>query len=770
MRPRRSLPVLLSLALGLAALGAPRIALATSYSCGSVPYRILAADAIILGHTISTQGSGGRPGHFTTTYNFQIEEVLKGRQFRAGEVITETGSTASRFAGTHFPPPNSGPFVFFMRMGRDGILHSGPCSIRMKRDDIAAIRRAFEEGTVSEEFLNNLVESRPELSEIRRMVKVATAPQDFLDSTDKTDEELVYTWIAQNYFSRSNRRMEKDTSEAELPIDRDTVLEYLARRVRDETRTHSRRAVAYLGRFCEEEHYELLKSVHDAGRGGAYQGLLCIEARMEVPPLINKLRRLRLARREALSQPLSGDGPPAVWPDQEYATVVVELIDVLHGSNNPDMAIGFIRELEGDGSASPGLGGRLGDETALVPILRLAAVFVDRAKELAGIFDPDAVRKAREALYDDPKAVVLLAQKGDDREADFMVRLIHQGHGAGARWAATVQDPSLIPDLLEALLHANAYNAGSMAYALGRMRAWQVMDLLEDADGHRHYSKQSMFILGLLNESQFWARRTPRSHASKRLREFAEAEHWPDDVYEIVARLATEVETGSIPGRRMPEGCNDSSIPWVPPARLPDMPDPVSNRQVRQFLQQNRERAATVLRWGSAADKCKVLRAASQAEVEIDPDVVVTLLMDGSFYIRNLASRCLYGMGIELTKEQIRRWALDGSYEVTTHALGYITRKANKAHAPIVEEVFRREWHLFDAQMFRAIIATDARGCADQLRGYLDEQHIFLRHWAAVTLAHFGDDSGRDALGKSGQFHGRPKREELSRAWSLIDP
>lgn len=752
MRSGRSVPAILSLSFGISAVGAPRIASASSRACESVPERVLGADAIIVGRTISIQEGETRPGVITKTYHFQIDEVLKGGQYWAGETITEKSTPRWGFGGTHLPRPYWDAHVLFMRKGLDGGLRAGPCGI---------------------------VKGQAELPVIRRMVKVGSSPEDYLESTNSTDVQVILTWIARNYFQRSDRRREKDNSGADLPIDRDTTLRYLAEHASDETSTHRARAADLLGRFCEEEHYGLLKNVAedssiDAGRAGPNRGLRCIEARRDVPGLIDKLRRLRLARQDSLGPPLNGKRQVAVRPDQEYAGAVVELIDALGFAFDPDAAADFIKELEGSRTGTSDVGAQLGDETALAPILRMAWANPARATRLARMFDPEAVRWAREGIYDDRDAVTLLAAKGDEQVSDFMIRLLRQGHRAGASWAATVQDPSLVPDLVESLAHADAYQAGCMANALGRMRAWQVLYLLDDADWLRQQWKQSMFLRGLLNESLERSGRLDWSQAYERLREFADAELWPDSVFTTVEQLVREMESSANQRRSIPCDVRDGSIPWVPPTDLPGMPDPLATKKTRKFLRRNRERAATVLQSGGGEDKCKVLGAASLVGVKLDRNVVATLLQDGSLHIRSLAQHHLRALKIELTLEQLRRWALDGSYEANKGALRYMTKKADKAHAPIVEEVFRRGWHLFDEQQFRAIIATDARGCLDQLRGYVNAHHIFLRRWAAVTLAYFGDDTGRGLLKpklERSVHHGnQPNREEVLRALSVIDP
>src|SRR5262249_30352239 len=59
-----------------------------------------------------------------------------------------------------------------------------------------------------------------------------------------------------------------------------------------------------------------------------------------------------------------------------------------------------------------------------------------RLDVLLDLDDPLIIEQAKSRLFDDPRASRLLACKGEPSVKEFMMRLLRQGHGDGARWAA----------------------------------------------------------------------------------------------------------------------------------------------------------------------------------------------------------------------------------------------------------------------------------------------------------------------------------------------
>lgn len=773
MRLGRSPHTILSLVFVTVAQVVPPIAFACSYACMPIPTRVFDAEAIVVGHGVSAEKEETRPGVITTTICFQVDEVLKGTRYKAEDTITRksTPSFWSGFGGTHLPTPGYGAFVIFMNKGQDGTLWVNPCSIAIESPDPAY---------------------RADLPEIRRIMEVASSPERFLDSTDATDVAVIRAWISRNYFLRSDPRTEKDNSGVTLALDRETVLSFLEKHASGKTRTTPTQqpgpadsALELLGRFCEERHYGLFKSRADEGNTGAQWTVMRIEAKREIPGLIERLRDLRRARWATLEQVPVDERQTVLWPDNEYANTIAALVKALRTANDREKGRAFVKGLQDRCTGASDVGVQLGDEAALASMFRPTWAGPRRGMS-PRIFDPEAVREARQNIYDDPKAVGLLAAKGDQQVADFMIRLIRQGHGAGAAWAAVVQDEALTPDLSAALEHAHSLLPVSFAHTLGRMRSWKSIDILRNMEGLRRQAAQTGFLRGVVDVPQYWAEPYEWNPSTARLRELADAEGWPEGIFEALVQLSQELKTGAFPGMERPYQFYDVSIPWIPPAGLPDMPDPLAKDETWQFLSDNEDRVEAALRTGDAADKCKVLHAAMVSKAWLDQDVLSTLLRDRSPHVGTLAFRFTNKLHVELTEEQVRLWALEGSPEATTNAFRYIIEKRDPSHAPIVEEVFRRGWHLFDAQLYRAIIATDSPGCTLDwsdgrlgLRSYLTDHHPLLRRWAAVTLATIGDDGGADQTGTiiellktkrghSGDRNSVPTGTEVSRALYLI--
>ena len=132
--------------------------------------------------------------------------------------------------------------------------------------------------------------------------------------------------------------------------------------------------------------------------------------------------------------------------------------------------------------------------------------------------------------------------------------------------------------------------------------------------------------------------------------------------------------------------------------------------------------------------------------MRLSPDLVSELLVDGSLFVRAAARSYLRELEIVPSESEVETWAFGGSNDATKKALDYFVKARLRVHAPLVEEVFHRGWHLYDGDLFRAIIATHAVGCREQLRTYVEGHHIDLRRWSAITLAHLGDDTGRELI------------------------
>ena len=710
--------VILSVICGIVAAVFGPVARGTCYDCKPIPNRIVEAEAIVIRRAVFAEQRETRPGLFATDFFHQIEEVLKGDQYRVGDIIVTHGEPRRRAREVRPPKAGRQAFVVFMKTGPDGELRSTHCGIPVEQADF---------------------------SELLHLIDIDLAPQDYLDSTDELDIQMVHRWIGTNYFVRWSRGQEKEGVGDSLPISREDAIGYLARHAADEGASYQGYSVQLLGQFFPEEHRDLLTRIAEGSdtrriRLAAQRALRRMDARLKAIGLIEELRALRRSWIGLPNLEAEAAHRRPVYDDAQYAMAIAELVGNLGVAGRPGLVRGFIRELETAGE-------QLGDEAILVPLLRLASTGSSWAEPFSRIFDTDALEEARARIYDDRDAVTLLAARGDEEVADFMIRLIRQGHRDGARWAATVQDASLIDDLLEAMHNSDVHASARMAYALGRMRAFEVMEQLPDADEFRWQQKARWFLLGLLNESFDWPGPYDWDRWSVRLDEYAEVESWSDDVRAQVGELRELVELDVKGGLRAPYHLLKFDTPWIPPAALPDMPDFLSSTdEVRAFLRENPNRVAEAVRWGSLTDRWNVINAAARAKVRLRPDLVGRLLADGSCFVQASARSYLRELAIVPSESELETWAFGGSNDATKNALDYFVKARLRVHAPIVEEVFHRGWHLYDGDLFRAIIATHALGCREQLRTYVEGHHIDLRRWSAIALAHLGDDTGRELI------------------------
>ncbi|MCH7871408.1 MAG: hypothetical protein IID33_06880, partial [Planctomycetes bacterium] len=162
------------------------------------------------------------------------------------------------------------------------------------------------------------------------------------------------------------------------------------------------------------------------------------------------------------------------------------------------------------------------------------------------------------------------------------------------------------------------------------------------------------------------------------------------------------------------------------------------------YLRIDPRRVYAAIESGAPHEKTTILFAIARCNATLPGEVAAPLLLHPSFDVRMAAGGLVQREA--LTTDQLRRWALGGRYDATSAALRYVHQHPRAEYADVVADVFRSGGHLFDENLFKAIIVTRATACLDHLRSYLHRQHIDLRRRAAITLAFFGDDSGRKIM------------------------
>lgn len=748
------------------ALLAPSTAQGTSYFCGPVPLRIMWADAVVVGRTVSVDERELRPGMVSRTYRFHIEQVIKDTSPPIGEFITEESGPRFVPGVTHLPPPQWGSYVVFMYRNQEGKLRSGPCTISGKAADIA---------------------------QLARMVKVARNPSEYLDSSDETDIESVLYWIRRHYFPRSNPYDERPTPEAFSQIGRAAAIKYVLHQVDHQHGSLFELAIGVLAGFHPPSSFDRLVIGLGSPEGGVIQSVAAGLGRLgdtrAVLPLIDCLQRLRGSRKtlvEKLEDAWTPEGEhyqrKVMKPDRTYDQVAHHIMDALGRLGDSRAVDELLLNLDGPAvwSTAKALSD-IGDSRAVEPLLRMAWKGKINFEPFLAFSDSRIIQESRERVHDHPLAPNLLAAKGDPEAREFMLRLLRQGHRDGAIWVGVTRELSAREDLIRALRHGKSIAAIDVAYALGRLRTFDVIpEILNRPEDVLGMSKRIYFLFGLI-DIELPGKKTMQpeelqAYVRQRLAEISKQENWSEQQREAAKRLRKIVEDDLSPNQKpyVYVGIFSNYGPWVPPAGLPEMPDPLEPKPLHAFLRKNRKRIGKMLRAADFADKAKVLTAVARTEITLSGDLFVTLSLDPSRYVRSAAGGVIRKNGIKLTPDQVKRWALDGDYAAIEQALAYIHQNPHKKYAPTVAEVFRRGWHLYDENLFKAIIVTRATDCVPQLRKYLQGEHVDLRRRAALTLAFLGDDSGRALLlqerSRFSTHQYSSSHHYIQRALKIIDP
>lgn len=710
---------------------------ATSYICWSLPERIMSAEAVVAGRTIEQTKTPHRPGIDRFTYRFRVDEVIKGTVWHPGDIIEEGDISHGSYITTFLPPPGGGRVIFFDRQ-EDGALRSTPCGLSLEKADLPALRR---------------------------LAGVLAEPEKHLDSPDPRALSAVLSWIRFHYFGPGHMDFEKPYVAPGPPIDRDTAIEFAARHAADEESPIHDEAVSLLNAIAPPKHYALLRSLaSDVEPYRSAGGLQRLEARRRIPELVENVRTLR---EEFVEHAKAGatDHPSNEW-QARYFEAVDALLKSLDQARDRNLALQVKQEL-GVRSRKPE---RIPFDTSLALMLDVAGGAGKRIEVDVRALNPAAVGEARRNIRESREAVHLLASRGDPADRDFMLRLIRAGHRDGGLWAALVQDNALVPRLLEAMQHATY--ADHMAFALARMRAFPtIKNVLAIRQQFRRRDVSVMYLAGLMQHpSPFYDFRNPLLglHVRQGLWEQADRERWPEYFWSDVVRLVEQMEHDANTVSSDIWAFRDLTRPWSPPCGLPGMPDYLDRAKVGLYLHRNHARVETVLRASSPPDIMSILHALRATDNQITPNLAVTLLMHDSYYVRSMAFILMREHAIALDEDQLLRLVESGDYEATSTALRYIAGEGNRRHASVVLMALDRGWHLYDEQLYRAIIATEAREAVPTLRKLVADHHIDVRRWAAFALAHFGDDAGaavlRSLVNQDPPISRAPGRKEVAEA------
>ena len=719
----------------------PAVIHALGIPCPSAVDRVLSADTVVLGRSVKIDRVGTRPNLFAMLFEFQVDQVLKGKLFKPGDTIAYRHDPDLHRAihESPLPSPDEGASYAFLSRDKDGKLRAW-CPL--SAEDIS-------------------------LEQMERLIAVAGAPLAHLDS-DREDDVCVVLASLGRYLGESGERDRTGAKEnGPNPEDRARVIAFLRRQAASESEHVSTRALnrlAYLEPVPAEAFEDFAKALESSvpeRLTAAAAGLKRLKDPRAIPLLIERVQRFRRDD-ENSRQPGRGDGTAAGsvcaltvtssgFPHR--AMPEMELLGALLSFDDPRVTQFALQEV--DGPASWAVMGKIAelDDGRAVEIL-LRKTWEGSSADLSTLCkfdDPRIVDEASERMYDHPQAPHLLACRGDRESKEFMLRLLRQGNCVGARWAAKTRDPDAKADLIRGLEKSGDMHwfRNDAMHALGKLRAFDLLEarLAPHENDDDRFTSNTMLLYGFADRSIYGVQDDcPRGEAQaclrKSLHEIAAREHWDEGQRAAIDRLVATIE-------RHPEGSNHNDIyhPWTPPERLRDMPDPLDEAGLRTYFERNLTKCRTVLRSGSSSERYKILQAANHVKATVlDGDLALDIFNDADRIVRSQVHSAVSADRPALTVTEIERWALAGDGDNARNALNFIRFHPKPEYRAIVTKVLYDGWHLFDELLFEAIIKTEATEAAALLRTYLEHEHILLRTNAAITLVHLHDEEGVKAL------------------------
>jgi len=707
--------------------------------CASYDQRVTSANTIVLGRTARTTTDEYRPTLYAVTYEFFVEQVLKGDRYKVGDTIVHRDES-QLLSHNPFPGESDGPHLLFVNLAESGREYFG---YHARLTDV-------------------------DLDAIKRQIRIQADPAAFFKSEDEEVVNTILDWIRRTYVRYDKKGgLHADWSDKSVP-NRDTIIQYLMKHARGDQDDLSVIALSVLENLRASEAFEMFLTALQSKTDGdkvaiAARGLQNLGDKRAVPRLFDRWTELRRQRANWASSSQAGAEAtelkirPSGWHGRRAVNAPEQaLFEALLSFDDPRMKQVILDSLSGSsGWWAMSYMSHADDPRAVEPLLRSLWQGNSAAIEQLKKYDDDRIaEEGRERLYDHPLAPQLLARRGDPSVREFMVRLVQQGFWEGFTWVAATQDESVKADVVGAVTEYSGTTQyhQRVGYALGRLRAFDmVASVLERdlADVDIHFFAAEM-LCGLsdfdLDKQDDCPRGEQDNCLGQSLWDVAQREGWTASERELARELLAAFKNREQSQDRY---CLNwyPARPWFPPDSLPDMPDPLDKEATRAYLEKNEKRWRRVFEEGSYEDMNKVLVAAQNCEMQIlDNELAVRLLTKPDWVLNNHASYAMRKGEVTLTTRDIERWALTGGFESTRRAIAYIAGHPKPEYAPIVTKVFLRGRHLFVDVLFKAIIKTNATGCTDLLRAYLENEHYALRLNAAVTLIHLGDDAGKAVL------------------------
>ena len=707
---------------------------------------ILNADVVVIGHEILVENVKVPPNASIHRRHFLIEEVLKGSKLKPGDIIVQefVGPVSSHVVGDRTSKPVSPARVV--------------ACVMLKRPNTSTTRYFVYPADVEK---------------ATRLVDVASNPQNYLDSDNSSDVQMILAWIEATYCDNNlyyGRFEERHQAEATLAPE--AAVAYLLGRIRHLVGAPPTRAVT-------PETDESLKRVLMQLRARPYNRAIKLLGFFDLPDAADGLFRElgRLIKDGETTEPNSKLHTVikaiACQGDERAVAVLLDLLSSGPSRSNPDSPrprrvsrrdqfCPIIMELGrlGDRSAADTICeflysdttacsaealAQLGDRRAIEPLLKHVFLSKRNVEALERFVDPRIAKVARERLHNEPDALMLLASQGDPADREFMHQLIRQGHPAGARWAAEAMDQTAHDLLVDALTHGEPFASLEILYALGRLRSFSMIKPVLNGEFRSIASTvkyPDSLLRGFLGEPIRVNNRYGCSwdgwweQLSRRLDAVANQEQWSNEQLEFARELLNTYRTRMIDLKNPA----NNGFGWVPPTHLPDMPNPLFVDAAAAYLENHRDECLQLLRGGEDTERYKILKAARDVGVNfLDNKMTIDLLHSRSSSVASVMHTALRNGDISFSPEEVRQWALDGHHSSARTALAFMARKPNPDYVPIIIEVFNRGWHLYEPELYRAITANRVTQLVEPLRKYTEHQPLKLREMALTTLDRLGD-------------------------------
>ena len=394
----------------------PPVSHAFGVPCPSVVDRVVDSESVVLGRTVKIERIETRPTLFAIIYEFHIDRVLKGNVHKAGEVLhyRDEPDMHRGILESPLPFPDEAAHFAFFRRGAEAW-----CPISVNEINI---------------------------EKMERLIAVSTDPLAHLESDLEDDVCVVLASLGQTIGANALN----DTN-------RHRMVAYLRKQAATGNRHVAARALrmlAYLDPLPAEafdDFARALASTDPAQLNAGAGGLMRLKDKRAIPLLIARLQEYRrngeaahAENRESNASEGSVCSLTVTYSRHSFARLPEsELFRAIMSFDDPRVTQFALMEIDGPASreAMAKIAETSDERTVEILLRKTWEGDSSGLTALCKSTDPRITIEARERMYDHPHAPHLLACRGDVESKEFMLRLLRQGNGVGAKWVAQTRDP-----------------------------------------------------------------------------------------------------------------------------------------------------------------------------------------------------------------------------------------------------------------------------------------------------------------------------------------